>query len=136
MAARLEDGEEKVLQDFEELQQTILNQADASNRIQQQERICSIQRQKTTLTKTELAAMPDQTVMYRSVGRAYFCSPKAEMVQDLEGRLAALDAEAAKIKAARDAVDAKLKDTDNQLRELISQSPSLVRRLGAVNIGK
>lgn len=64
----------------------------------------------------------------------YFCSPKAEVLRELDTKASQLDAEAKSLREQRDAIERKMKDTETQLRELLSQSPSLARRLGAVKI--
>ncbi|PNH03331.1 hypothetical protein TSOC_010616, partial [Tetrabaena socialis] len=60
----------------------------------------------------------------------YFNSPKADVVSELEARAAALEADSRKLREQREAIDGKMRDTEGQMRELLGQSPTLVRRLG------
>lgn len=64
----------------------------------------------------------------------YFLAPTAAVLEELDSRVEAYDADIKKAKEQRDAIELKQKDTETQLRELISQSPTLARRLGAVKI--
>ncbi|KXZ49721.1 hypothetical protein GPECTOR_20g578 [Gonium pectorale] len=128
--------EQKHLQEFAELQDKVLLQTDMATRVAQQERVLAIQRQRSILTGKELSAMPDGTAMYKSIGRAYFFSPKADVLKGLEEKASGLEADIKKLAEQRQAIDKKMADTEAQIRELLQQSPVLARRLGAVNIGK
>ncbi|GLC44278.1 hypothetical protein PLESTB_000760300 [Pleodorina starrii] len=130
----MDESEERALQEFSELQDKVIGQAEYSSRVQQQERLLGIQRQRCILTKQELQAMPDQTIMYKSIGRAYFCSPKPDVLKELDDKAAQMEGDAKSLREQREALDKKMKDTEAQLRELIGQSPALARRLGAVKI--
>ena len=66
--------------------------------------------------------------------RSYFLSPKTAIIQDLTTRAENLNADVAKVKEQREAIEQKQKDTEAQLRELISTTPEIARRFGAVNI--
>ncbi|EFJ40257.1 hypothetical protein VOLCADRAFT_110092 [Volvox carteri f. nagariensis] len=130
----MDEGDERAIQEFNELQDKVIMQAEMFQRTQQQERMLGIQRQRCVLTKQELQSMPDSTTMYKSIGRAYFCSPKGEVLKELDEKAASIEADAKSLREQRDAIEKKMKDTEVQLRELIGQSPALVRRLGAVKI--
>ncbi len=56
------------------------------------------------------------------------------MVKELDERVAASEADVAKIKEQRDAVDRQMRDTESQLRELIKAAPTLARRLGGLKL--
>ncbi|GIL44173.1 hypothetical protein Vafri_1702 [Volvox africanus] len=130
----MDENDERAVQEFNELQDKVMMQAELHHRVQQQERMLGVQRQRSSLTKQELEKMPDQTTMYKSIGRAYFCSPKTEVLKELDEKVAQLDADSKSLREQRDTVEKKMKDTEAQLRELLGQSPALVRRLGAVKI--
>ncbi|KAG2429553.1 hypothetical protein HXX76_010788 [Chlamydomonas incerta] len=126
--------EERVLQEFSELQEKVMVQSEVMNRIMQQERMIGVHKQRAVLTKTELSAMPDSATMYKSIGKAYFASPKADILKNLDDTVSQYESDSKKLKDQREAIDQKMKDTEAQIRELLAQSPTLVRRLGAVRI--
>ncbi len=64
----------------------------------------------------------------------YFLSPKTAVIQDLTTRADNVIADVGKVKEQREAIDQKQKDTEAQLRELISTTPEIARRFGAVAI--
>lgn len=128
------DVDDKALQDLLELQDKILRQTTINDRLMQQERMCNIQKQRSVLTRSELQALPDATAMYKGIGRAYFISPKADVIKELDDRVAASEADLAKVKEQRDAVDRQMRDTESQLRELIKAAPTLARRLGGLKL--
>lgn len=65
----------------------------------------------------------------------YFVAPKAEIVSELTSKVSATDADLEGLKSQKEAVERKMQETENELRELVRASPSIVRKLGNVRIG-
>mmetsp|Transcript_29010 Transcript_29010/g.53310 ORF Transcript_29010/g.53310 Transcript_29010/m.53310 type:complete len:114 (-) Transcript_29010:1212-1553(-) len=101
-----------------ELYERAIEQTEALRKAQQQERLRSIQKQRLNLTKEEVSSLPDETVMYKSVGKAYFAWPKSEIVSGIESKIKANDAEIDNLKKQQEAIALKVKDTESQFKDL------------------
>lgn len=112
-----------------ELQDKMIMVHDASRRVANQERQRARHKYMQELTVTELKSLPEDVACYKSVGKAYFLTTKAEAVAEHEASIAEDVKELESLKQNRAAVDQKLKETEDELGELVASSPHLVRLL-------
>uniref|UniRef100_A0A7S0RGI1 Prefoldin subunit 1 n=1 Tax=Chlamydomonas leiostraca TaxID=1034604 RepID=A0A7S0RGI1_9CHLO len=131
MAATKVDEDEKVA--FE-LQERLLMSHQTLARLQNQDLSAVRRKKQVELMISEMKALPDNTVMYKSVGKAYFLSPKTDLVSEAEGTVQAVSTEIESIKTQRGVVEQKLKETEGELRELITSHPELRRQLTNVRV--
>mmetsp|Transcript_31086 Transcript_31086/g.69027 ORF Transcript_31086/g.69027 Transcript_31086/m.69027 type:complete len:131 (+) Transcript_31086:91-483(+) len=130
MADREEQDKHAVL----ELQDRMLMQHDMHRRVLQSERATTMQKQRRELMLSEIKALPDNTKTYQGVGKAYFLAPKPAVVKDTEDSISTAGAELESLKQKRVALEQKMKETENELRELIKHNPQLVRALGGTPV--
>ncbi|MEW5298839.1 MAG: hypothetical protein WDW38_000430 [Sanguina aurantia] len=123
-------AEDKEGQAIMELFDRVQLHRENASKFAQQDRSAAVMRQRTQLTLSELAAVPEETRVYKSIGKAYFHSPMATVVGALEGRVASCDSDLLSIRQQRDAVEKKLRESDKELQELIRASaPDTLQRM-------
>lgn len=83
--------------------------------------------QRAELTGQEVETMPDETRMYRAVGKAYFFSPKSEVLDNILTMVTESDHEIKALRAQRSQVEEKARATQEEFNELVRSSP-LTRR--------
>ncbi|XP_059488596.1 prefoldin subunit 1 [Neocloeon triangulifer] len=76
---------------------------------------------RSELTDREMAALPDDTVVYESVGHAFFLESVAKVRQNIDGKVKASQEKIKKLEANKNYLERTLKDGENNLREMVQQ---------------
>ena len=76
-------------------------------------------KQKTELVVAELASLPDDTKMYKQLGKAYFLEPKSKLLADGEAVVKAAALEQETCRSKRTTIEAKVQEAKLELMEAI-----------------
>jgi len=95
---------------------------------QQQMRISDVQidslskeKRKIELTEKEIGALPEDTRLYRSVGRMFLFKPKPDVMQILKNEHKDADSKIKELEAKKTYLERSVKSSEENLREMVSQ---------------
>eukprot|EP00199_Chlamydomonas_sp_CCMP681_P004730 CAMPEP_0119107574 /NCGR_PEP_ID=MMETSP1180-20130426/11293_1 /TAXON_ID=3052 ORGANISM="Chlamydomonas cf sp, Strain CCMP681" /NCGR_SAMPLE_ID=MMETSP1180 /ASSEMBLY_ACC=CAM_ASM_000741 /LENGTH=132 /DNA_ID=CAMNT_0007093083 /DNA_START=89 /DNA_END=487 /DNA_ORIENTATION=- len=130
MASAGPTDEEKTLM---ELQDRLLASTQTLARLNQQDRMALTRKQRTELTLSELKQLPDGARTYKSIGKAYFLSSKDNVVTESQAIIASVSSEIDALRAQRNVVETKLKETQVELRELVNANPAVLAQFRSMS---
>lgn len=90
-------------------------------------RRCAIEAKRATLTRQEMEHLPDNTTMYRQVGKMFLNCTKHEMSTSLQATVALKTVESQQLKQKQSKLDMKLKSEAEGLRDLLG--PERMKKL-------
>lgn len=109
-------------QTFAELQDGVLNYRQSMKMVQSQAQNYRVNAQRSTLTKQELDSLPDDTVMYNAVGKAYFFTPKNDITGRLESGIKGNISDLENLKVQAEGISAKLKQAESEFNEFLDMT--------------
>mmetsp|Transcript_18767 Transcript_18767/g.31528 ORF Transcript_18767/g.31528 Transcript_18767/m.31528 type:complete len:128 (-) Transcript_18767:274-657(-) len=90
------------------------------------------EKKRNELTEQELAELPDETVVYKSIGRAFLYAPKPELQDFMKNSASALGEELEKMKTTKAYLERQQTELENNVKEFIQNSPFLKARFAGV----
>jgi prefoldin subunit 1 len=78
------------------------------------------------LTETEISALPEETRVFESVGRVFMLSNRTAVKETLEVRKRTCTDKIASLESNKEYLERSLKESENSLRELITQKKNSV----------
>lgn len=95
---------------------------DLLRRVVHQERTTTINRQRLHLVSAELKGLPDSTLTFKQIGKAYFMQPKTKLVDDAEAEVKAAEVEVEGLKSKKLTFEAKAKEIHKEIIEMSTLS--------------
>ncbi|GMH33218.1 hypothetical protein BSKO_01052 [Bryopsis sp. KO-2023] len=123
------DIDEKEKHTFLELQDKIIDAHARSKTLTHQNMLKERGFKESMLITEELKPMPDDTKTYRAVGRAYFCSPKSNILSQLEKDASQCKSDIEHLTTSRKVVEKELQEAEKNMREFLESSPALAAKL-------
>ncbi|GBF91926.1 hypothetical protein Rsub_04650 [Raphidocelis subcapitata] len=92
--------------------------------VQQQQRRNAVNTRRAQLTLDELQALPESAPMFKIVGKAYFFSPKPELVEGLSSDVQAGRDAAGELLKQHERAEKALRDVQTEITEVVKGSPA------------
>lgn len=115
--------------DFLELQQKMLDNSGKLKSCISSMRNKESERKRAELTEQELVELPDETVVYKSLGRAFVYAPKPQVQTEMKEETERLAEEIEQSKSKREHLERTQTEIENQIKELIQSTPLLKAKL-------
>lgn len=93
----------------------------------QQIRVKEGEKQRARLTKVELEGLSEDVTLYRSLGRSFVRATRPDLVNEIDEARLACEEELERLEHKKRYCEKKMDEVENQLRELLTHSPSLAR---------
>merc|ERR1719401_550099 len=117
-ASNIEDDEEAIGQ-VREVQDKLEELNHQADQCKASIRRCEIEVQRSNLTLKELEALPDETKMYRQVGKMFLLQPKQDLATHLQGNAALKSVESQQLKQALQKLGEQAQSEATSLKELL-----------------
>lgn len=119
--------DEEKKKEFDELQLVLMENASKIGQTMQQIRVKEGEKQRARLTRSELEGLSEDVTLYRSLGRSFVRAARPDLVNEIDEARLACEEELERLEHKRRYCEKKMGEVENQLRELLTHSPSLAR---------
>lgn len=119
--------DEEKKKEFDELQLILMDNASKIGQTMQQIRVKEGEKQRARLTKVELEGLSEDVTLYRSLGRSFVRATRPDLVNEIDEARLACEEELERLEHKKRYCEKKMDEVENQLRELLTHSPSLAR---------
>ncbi|XP_073279144.1 prefoldin subunit 1 isoform X1 [Primulina huaijiensis] len=92
------------------------------------------EKKRAYLTLEELKQLSDDTNAYKSVGRTFILEPKPVLMEEQEKKMKDSEDAIASLQTSKEYLEKQMAETENNLRELLQQDPSLARQIMAMSV--
>mmetsp|Transcript_4052 Transcript_4052/g.4625 ORF Transcript_4052/g.4625 Transcript_4052/m.4625 type:complete len:129 (-) Transcript_4052:459-845(-) len=117
--------DEKTQSEFFELQQKMMENASKLKSVNASQKNKQSDIKRSELTVQELSEMSDDTVTYKTVGRAFMYVPKLELQKEIEDHAKELAAEIESLQSQEQYLRKQEKESENNMKEFIQGNPAL-----------
>mmetsp|Transcript_19131 Transcript_19131/g.36612 ORF Transcript_19131/g.36612 Transcript_19131/m.36612 type:complete len:126 (+) Transcript_19131:92-469(+) len=121
--------DEQTEKDWTQLQQKLLENSGKLKSTISGMRSKESEKKRAELTEQELVELPDDTVVYKSLGRAFVFAPKPQVQDEMKQATITLQDEIDKYKNNKEYLERTQTDIESNMKELIQNSPFLKARL-------
>ena len=100
--------------------------SDVQNRQQQMDVERQLMRSKLLLQ--QLSELDNDAVLYKNLGKAYICTPRAQIIERYENNCKELAATLEKLLKNKAAMEKSIESAENEFKELIASNPAVGQR--------
>ncbi|RYR44146.1 hypothetical protein Ahy_A08g040529 isoform A [Arachis hypogaea] len=102
--------------------------------VQNQMRSKEAEKKRAYLTLEELKQLPDDTNVYKSIGRTFVLESKAALMNEQENKFKDSEASIISLQSSKEYLEKQIAEIENNLRELLQQDPGLARQIMSMNV--
>jgi len=124
--------DDKDKQAFMDLQKRLWTEANNLKKVETQAKTAEQDKRRAELTLQEIGAMPEDVNTYRTIGRAFILVPKDDMQKELENAIAKNENVVKESKGSKVYLEKAVKETEDNIRELLRNSPALASHIAGV----
>lgn len=121
--------DEKTEKEWQELQGKVMDNQGKLKGVIAGIRTKQGEKKRNELTEQELAELPDDTVVYKSLGRAFVFAPKPKLQEEMSSSAKSLGEELEKMESTKTYLERQQNELENDVKELIQNSPYLKARI-------
>mmetsp|Transcript_17034 Transcript_17034/g.23519 ORF Transcript_17034/g.23519 Transcript_17034/m.23519 type:complete len:128 (-) Transcript_17034:261-644(-) len=121
--------DEKTEKEWSELQAKLLENNGKLKAVIASVRMKETEKKRGELTVQELQELPDETVVYKALGRGFVLAPKIQIQEAMKGGGESLTSELEKMKTTKEYLEREQSGLESEMKELIQNSPFLKARL-------
>lgn len=113
--------DEETAAQVKEVEERLQNISQEIKEVEEKQKMCIIETKRAQLTRKQLEDLPDESILYRQVGRAFMKGLKKEVVMNMQAQEALKQIEGQQFKQKETALQHKVKGEAMALRELIGE---------------
>lgn len=119
---------------FLEIQARMIEIAGKLKQVQNQMRNKEGEKKRAFLTLEELRQLSDDTNTYKSIGRTFVLEPKSVLMNEQEQKFKDSETAISSLQSSKEYLEKQRAEVENNLRELLSQDPSLARQIMSMTV--
>jgi len=121
--------DEKTEKEWQELQNKVMDNQSKLKAVIAGIRTKQGEKKRNELTEQELSELPDDTVVYKSLGRAFVYAPKPKLQEEMNSAATSLGEELTNMESTKTYLERQQNELENDVKELIQNSPYLKARI-------
>ncbi|AET02323.2 prefoldin [Medicago truncatula] len=102
--------------------------------VQTQIRSKETDKKRAFLTMEELKQVPDDTNVYKSIGKTFVLEKKATLMNEQENKFKDSETSITALQSSKEYLEKQIAEVENNLRELLQQDPGLARQIMSMNV--
>lgn len=102
--------------------------------VQTQIRSKETDKKRAFLTMEELKQVPDDTNVYKSIGKTFVLETKATLMNEQENKFKDSETSITALQSSKEYLEKQIAEVENNLRELLQQDPGLARQIMSMNV--
>ncbi|ESW05754.1 hypothetical protein PHAVU_011G206700 [Phaseolus vulgaris] len=119
---------------FLEIQGRMIETTGKLKQVQNQMRSKEAEKKRAFLTMEELKQVPDDTNVYKSIGRMFVLETKATLMNEQEKKFKDGEATITTLQSSKEYLEKQMTEVESNLRELLQQDPGLARQIMSMNV--
>ncbi|PNY14077.1 putative prefoldin subunit 1-like protein [Trifolium pratense] len=119
---------------FVEIQGRMIETTRKLKQVQNQIRSKETDKKRAFLTMEELKQVPDDTNVYKSIGKTFVLETKATLMNEQENKFKDSETSITSLQSSREYLEKQIAEVENNLRELLQQDPGLARQIMSMNV--
>ncbi|XP_057453636.1 prefoldin subunit 1 [Lotus japonicus] len=119
---------------FIEIQGRMIDTTGKLKQVQNQMRSKEAEKKRAFLTLEELKQVPDDTNVYKSIGRMFLLETKATIMNEQENKFKDSEASITSLQTSKEYLEKQRGEVESNLRELLQQDPGLARQIMSMNV--
>ncbi|KAH1102376.1 hypothetical protein GLYMA_13G197100v4 [Glycine max] len=119
---------------FLEIQSRMIDTTGKIKQVQTQMRSKEAEKKRAFLTMEELKQVPDDTNVYKSIGRMFVLETKATLMNEQETKFKDGEASITALQSSKEYLEKQMAEVETNLRELLQQDPGLARQIMSMNV--
>ncbi|XP_027356201.1 prefoldin subunit 1 isoform X1 [Abrus precatorius] len=119
---------------FLEIQGRMIETTGKLKQVQNQMRSKEAEKKRAFLTLEELKQVPDDSNVYKSIGRTFVMETKATLMNEQENKFKDSEASITALQSSKEYLEKQMAEVENNLRELLQQDPGLARQIMSMNV--
>ncbi|KAI4352997.1 hypothetical protein L6164_007196 [Bauhinia variegata] len=119
---------------FLEIQGRMIETTGKLKQVQNQMRNKEGEKKRAFLTLEELRQLPDDTNVYKSIGRTFVLEPKTALMNEQEHKMKDSEAAIASLQSSKEYLEKQMAEVENNLKELLQQDPGLARQIMSMTV--
>ncbi|KAG2396534.1 uncharacterized protein HKW66_Vig0228090 [Vigna angularis] len=118
---------------FLEIQGRMIETTGKLKQVQTQMRSKEAEKKRAYLTMEELKQVPDDTNVYKSIGRMFVLETKASLMNEQDKKFKDGEASVTTLQSSKEYLEKQMAEVESNLRELLQQDPGLARQIMSMN---
>lgn len=119
---------------FVEIQGRMIETTRKLKQVQTQIRSKETDKKRAFLTMEELKQVPDDTNVYKSIGKTFVLEKKATLMNEQENKFKDSETSITALQSSKEYLEKQIAEVENNLRELLQQDPGLARQIMSMNV--
>ncbi|WVZ04267.1 hypothetical protein V8G54_025073 [Vigna mungo] len=119
---------------FLEIQGRMIETTGKLKQVQNQMRSKEAEKKRAYLTMEELKQVPDDTNVYKSIGRMFVLETKASLMNEQDKKFKDGEASITTLQSSKEYLEKQMAEVESNLRELLQQDPGLARQIMSMNV--
>ncbi|XP_014522811.1 prefoldin subunit 1 [Vigna radiata var. radiata] len=119
---------------FLEIQGRMIETTGKLKQVQNQMRSKEAEKKRAYLTMEELKQVPDDTNVYKSIGRMFVLETKASLMNEQDKKFKDGEASITALQSSKEYLEKQMAEVESNLRELLQQDPGLARQIMSMNV--
>ncbi|KAK4279474.1 hypothetical protein QN277_011252 [Acacia crassicarpa] len=119
---------------FLEIQSRMIETTAKLKQVQNQMRNKEGEKKRAFLTLEELRQLPDDTNVYKSIGRMFVLETKATLMTEQENKMKDSEASITSLQSSKEYLEKQIAEVESNLRELLQHDPGLARQIMSMNV--
>nr|ACU14113.1 unknown [Glycine max] len=119
---------------FLEIQSRMIDTTGKIKQVQTQMRSKEAEKKRAFPTMEELKQVPDDTNVYKSIGRMFVLETKATLMNEQENKFKDGEASITALQSSKEYLEKQMAEVETNLRELLQQDPGLARQIMSMNV--
>ncbi|XP_019465098.1 PREDICTED: prefoldin subunit 1-like [Lupinus angustifolius] len=117
-----------------EIQGRMIETTGKIKQVQNQMRTKEAEKKRAYLTMEELKQVPDDTNVYKSIGRTFVLESKATLMNEQENKFKDSETSITSLQSSKEYLEKQMSEVENNFRELLQQDPALARQIMSMNV--
>ncbi|CAL5196356.1 unnamed protein product [Lathyrus oleraceus] len=127
-------ADESIKSAFLEIQGRMIETTRKLKQVQNQIRSKETDKKRSFLTMEELKQVPDDTNVYKSIGKTFVLETKATLMNEQENKFKESETSITALHSSKEYLEKQIAEVENNLRELLQQDPGLARQIMSMNV--
>ncbi|XP_054778629.1 prefoldin subunit 1-like [Prosopis cineraria] len=119
---------------FLEIQSRMIETTGKLKQVQNQMRNKEGEKKRAYLTSEELRQLPDDTNVYKSIGRMFVLETKTTLMTEQENKIKDSEASITSLQSSKEYLEKQIAEVENNLRELLQHDPGLAHQIMSMNV--
>ncbi|KAI9124392.1 hypothetical protein K1719_004314 [Acacia pycnantha] len=119
---------------FLEIQSRMIETTAKLKQVQNQMRNKEGEKKRAFLTLEELRQLPDDTNVYKSIGRMFVLETKATLMTEQENKMKDSEASITALQSSKEYLEKQIAEVESNLKELLQHDPGLARQIMSMNV--